>query len=79
MGKWGEPLGGGDESTHVFIGLGEGLGYLQRRGAGVPPEEGLGPPAWRVALSLWQPTVAPAGLRDEAVVTAALDIRSPGP
>lgn len=35
----------------------------------MPPEEGLGPPAWRVALSLWQSTVAPAGLRDKAVVT----------
>lgn len=35
----------------------------------MPPEEGLGPPAWGVALSLWQSTVAPAGLRDKAVVT----------
>ena len=40
MGKWGEPLGGGDRSTCVFIGLGGSWATLKGEGARVPPEWG---------------------------------------
>ena len=69
MGKWGEPLGGGDRSTHVFIGLGGSGATLKGEGARVPPEWGgagapqrRGPPIpWRSWDAHGQKDWAPSG------------------